>query len=241
MRNGSVYARPWMIGLRDEVLPDDEETPVPAGPEVRARLEAIFKDKTQLKRLHAIARAIVKKAGGLKRRDVDRTGDRPLYGNELIDELVMEAVTRVLEGRRKWDTEQHPDAFAYFGGVIGSLWTHFARGEKTRRQKEQEVADGERPFDWHTRRPRTPLELLIEKEEEEEYRLMRADFEAEFDRDTRTGRLALSFLAVTQNEVYDPGEQARLLGITIEETYRLRERVKRVLDRFLETYKRRNR
>lgn len=223
-----------MKGLRDETLPDDVEKPVPANKAVRDRLEALWKDPKQRRRLYAIARKIVASSGGIRRRNVDAPGDRPLYGEELIDELVIEAVTRVLEGRRKWDTEKHPDAHVYFGGVIGSLWTHYARGEKTRKEHEQDVED--EVFDWRTKRPRTPLELLIEKEEEEEYQLLREDFEAEF----QPGDRALEFLAITQDEVYDPAEQARLLGLTMTETYRLRERVRRVLDRFLERRKRRD-
>jgi len=166
-----------------------------------------------------------------RRRNVDGPADQPLYTGALIEDLVFEAVTRVLEGRRKWDTDKHPDAYVYFGGVIGSLWAHFCRREKLDKEstpKEDDV------FDWRTRRPRTPLELLIEKEEEQEYELLRADFEAEF----KPGDRALDFLALTQDEIYDPAEQAERLGITIGEIYRLRERVMKTLNRFLERRKR---
>ena len=140
----------------------------------------------------------------------------------------------MLEGRRRWDTSKQPDPHMYLGGVIGSLWTHFARDEKLRREREKPTPEAiEEAFDWRTRRPPTPLELLIAKEDEEEYQLLRADFEAEFDRDTEQGRVALRFLAVTQDEIHDPVEQARLLGITMTEIYVLRRRVRRVLDRFL--------
>jgi hypothetical protein len=104
--------------------------------------------------------------------------------------------------------------------------------EKTRKERESVDAE-DAPFDWRTRNPKTPLELLIEKEEEQEYQLLRADFEAEFERPTRGNLLALQYLAVTQDEIYDPNEQARLLGITLAELHTLRARVRRVLDRFL--------
>jgi hypothetical protein len=220
-----------MKGLRGVELPDDVAKPVPAGAEVRKRLEALYRDPKGLRRLYGIARKIVRSSAAIRRRDVDAPVDQPLYTGALLEDLVFEAITRVLEGRRKWDLDKHPDAFVYFGGVIGSLWTHFCRREELNKQSTPEKDDF---YDWRTRRPRTPLELLIEKEEEEEYELLRADFEAEFKPEDR----ALDFLALTQDEIYDPAKQAELLGITMGEIYRLRERVMRTLERFLEQRKR---
>ncbi len=229
-----------MKELRGVALPDDVEKPVPASQAVRERLEALWKDTRQLRRLYAIARTIVKKSGSIRRRNVEGTKDQPYFTKQLIDDLVFEAVVRVLEGRRKWDIDKQPDPHVYLGGVIGSLWTHFAAAEKARKEREKPAGSGRLTqvtetdaYDWRTRRPPTPLELLIAKEEEEEYQLLRADFAAEFDPDKKAGRLALDFLALTQDEIYEPGEQARLLGITMDEIYTLRARVKRVLERFI--------
>jgi hypothetical protein len=224
-----MFAR--MEGLREVTLPDDADRPVPASPEVRARLEALFRDPKGLRRLYGIARKIVRLSGGIQRDDHGNA----LYSGDILENLVSEAITRVLEGRRKWDLAKQPDAHVYLGGVIGSLWTHFCEAERARRDNEA-VPDDEAAFDWRTRNPPTPLQLLIAKEEEEEYQLLCEDFEAEF----KPGDKALQFLALTQDGIYDPNEQARRLRLTIKETYRLRERVKRTLDRFLEQRKRRN-
>ena len=221
--------------LRDVALPDDVEKPVPASERVKKRLGELLADKQQARRLYGIARKIVRSSGQIKRRNVERPGDDPLYSGSLIDDLVFEAIARVLEGRRKWDIDKQPDPHVYLGGVIGSLWANFAQAEKARRKREAAEPE-EEVFDWRSRRTPNPLELLIAKEEEEEFQLLRQDFAAEFKAtDTR----AHAYLALTQEEIYDPAEQARRLGITIEETHTLRARIKRVLDRFLEQQRKR--
>jgi hypothetical protein len=221
--------------LEGVALADDVAAPAPVSAAVKKRLDALFADKKQLRRLYGIARKIVRSSGQIKRRNVEGVGDDPLYSNALLDDLIYEAVMRVLDGRRRWDIDKQPDPHVYLGGVIGSLWTHFARDEKARRKREAAEPE-EEAFDWRSRRTPNPLELLIAKEEEEEFQLLRQDFAAEFKAtDTR----AHAYLALTQEEIYDPSEQAKRLGITIEETYTLRARIKRVLDRFIEQQRKR--
>jgi DNA-directed RNA polymerase specialized sigma24 family protein len=207
-------ARPGrrVAALREATLPDEVSERVPPSAEVRAKITEVWKTPALQTRFFKIAYSICRE-------------------KLLAKELMEEATMRVLEGRRRWDTQKQPDALVYLGGVVGSLWTHL----KTKAQLHEEADDQNEVVDASAQRIPNPQVALIEKEEAVEREAIRVELETEFG----TSRRAQQLMELMQDGVFDPAEQARLLDLGSDEIKVLRKRLRRALHRVVERRKER--
>lgn len=63
-----------------------------------------------------------------------------LQGKEYKD-FAHDAVTLVYEGRRKWDSQKHPDFIKYLKQVINSLISNLLKADQTKRMLDADLTD----------------------------------------------------------------------------------------------------
>ncbi|NMA26133.1 MAG: hypothetical protein GX934_00010 [Burkholderiales bacterium] len=69
-------------------------------------------------------------------------GDNPNLPKGLsAEDLAVEAITRVLEGKRSWNPDKEPDLFKFLCDVVDSLVSHLVNSEEHRERKNQVNGD----------------------------------------------------------------------------------------------------
>jgi len=159
-----------------------------------------------------------------------RGGSLPA-GKEAED-VVYEAIEKVLSGRRSWDPEAKPDLVQFLKDVIESDVHHLAVGFENRRiVGETEIEAGredgvrDRFLDTVQSPGSSPAEALLRREVEEEGREFASAFLATLDRDP----VLKAAVACIFDGVVKPADISERTGLTVEEIYNVRKRLQRRL------------
>ena len=137
-------------------------------------------------------------------------------------DLALEAISRVLTGRRAWDPEAQPDFLAYLKGVVDSLLSHLLDSEEQKRMARP-TGEDEEGDDLLTRFPDSdPLPDV-------------ALVDAETNRTVREGMLAalkdeeeeLVFYGIEEGK--KPAEIAEDLQLSVDRVYQVKRNIQRRL------------
>lgn len=166
-----------------------------------------------------------------------RWNSRIAIGGQSSEDLAFEAITKVLDGDRKWDPQEDPDLFKYLTCVVDSLISHLSDSpERTRVQgfpqnengeiveERLKMADPESETARHLRGPNlNPEQILLNKEQEQiEQRAFKELLKAaEGDDDLE------ALLLCIMDGVCKPSEIAKATGMNINQVYQLRRKLNR--------------
>jgi DNA-directed RNA polymerase specialized sigma24 family protein len=151
-------------------------------------------------------------------------------GGASAEDVVIEAITSVLQGRRQWPAGIEPMPF--FRGVVDSIVSHMAEcAEKQRRHTCPPGANGQMPdFDPPAEDDPEPSEILVREEEA-------AQFQELITKAAEKEPLALEMLDCALAEFTTPRQMAEVTGRPVEEFYRAKQRLRA----FFETAQRKHR
>lgn len=158
--------------------------------------------------------------------------DGPLPGGKEAEDIVYEAIEKVLNGRRAWRPQTHPDLEAYLKDVIESDLHHLAVGFENRRFLPASLAgfatvdDESVPLVERVASPApTPQASMEMEDERREAAVFRRDFLL-----TLTGEPEL---AAVVEHIFDgvdrPAELATKTGASPKDIYNIRKRLQRRL------------
>jgi len=147
---------------------------------------------------------------GINSRIIER---EPLY---TADDLALEAIGRVLDGRRNWDPDKEPDFAAYLRSVVKSIYNH----EVTDRIKREKVLVNPENSDNQDIIENLPLESQqLQDLENEEFKNRILEM---FRREEEQLVLLCYF-----EGMHKPREIARELEVDVKEIYRIRRNIER--------------
>jgi len=159
------------------------------------------------------------------------------YGGEMPNgmepgDLVVLAVEKVLDGRRKWDPEKAPDLFEYLSSVIDSDVYHLVRGVPNRRIRRESTLSrrngngDERSTAFLDEVPAegpNPEEAIREKEAEEFFWRLHDDVAGD--------PLLQGILECVFEGISKPKEMAEILGVKTKEINNAKKRLRRRIER----------
>ncbi len=153
------------------------------------------------------------------------------------EDVVLEAISKVFDGDRKWNPSENPDLFQYLKSVVDSLMSHLTKSfdcTNIRRMPQSEEGEilGEKlkPVDpesdtaRHLSRPSPdPEQILLRKEEEE---AERKAFDKLMDSIKGDDDLETVVLCVMDG-MMKPAEIAEATGFEIDHVYQLMRKLNR--------------
>ena len=133
------------------------------------------------------------------------------------DDLAMEAIQRVFDGRRKWNPDKDPDFSAYLRSVVKSIYNR----EVTERIKKEKVfeptVDSPNPVDSVPTKLSSPLEDL-------EYKEAKKRIYGLFEKEEEQLVLLCLFEGIDK-----PADIAKQLNVDVKEIYRINRNIERRL------------
>lgn len=155
-------------------------------------------------------------------------------GNE-VEDLVYQAIEKVLTGQRQWDPTTSPDLFLFLKGVVDSSLSHLARSWENRyvRKETTSVAATDNAEDEHGTGiidcvPATasnPEEMLLQQEDEARCEEL---FLIIFD-SLEDEPLLQKILECLLDDVEKPADIAEKLSVPVKEIYNARKKLQRRL------------
>lgn len=160
-----------------------------------------------------------------------------------LQDVVSEAITRVFEGKRKWNPIKYPDLLEYLKGVVDSILSDMVRSEENRLMRPRPAMDNKSnngcvDEDSHVSAGlwNNPSDILSSPDKEAQ---KKETFELILDLLEGDEDLQLMVIAISEGYT-ERSEIAQQLGKTTDEVTNMRKRLNRQLDRAMIKGKRSN-
>jgi DNA-directed RNA polymerase specialized sigma24 family protein len=139
---------------------------------------------------------------------------------DVADDLVNETWLALREGRRTWNRDKQPSLFGFAASVVGSLWANARKGGR----KKYEVSAPDNGPEYSPPSAPNPEKLnTIKQEREKRLEALVASFEGD--------EICRKLVALFVDGVDGASEQASALGVSAEDIYKARKRLKTAMDR----------
>lgn len=163
--------------------------------------------------------------------------DGQLPDGKEIQDIVYQAIEKVLSGERKWNPKEQPDLFHYLQGIIDSDLSHLARSLENRvlmSEADVDCRSGEDNASWLDTLPSPALDpelLQIAKEDDARGEAFFYNFYVFLD-----GKPVLQGMIECIEEGIDKSaDMAKKLGIPVNEIYNASKQLRRKLEEFRKT------
>ncbi len=154
------------------------------------------------------------------------------------EDLVMESITKVIEGDRSWDPVEQPDLFLYLKSVVDSKISHLVEGWENRHCFREaalsggENGEGDRPGFWDTvvcTNPSPEAALLLDEREQLSERFFWGFYEF-LDESPKLQKM----LECISEGCFKRAEIAEKMGVPVKEFDNLKKQIQRRLKSFQE-------
>ena len=135
------------------------------------------------------------------------------------EDIAQEAVIKVWEGKRRWDPQKYPDIYEFLKTVVNSEISHLFES-KNPKYLEDIRENGE----IRDLMP-NPEEAFLLQEEYEKAIVFKEELEKSLEKDK--DEQALLVLICLEDEITKPQEIAQKTGLSINEVYKAKKRIRR--------------
>lgn len=171
---------------------------------------------------------------------------RGIYGGHLpegkeVEDLVNQAIDKIISGQRQWDPDTNPDLFLFLRGIVDSDLNHLAESEENRYVRSETVSvagsdcdEEEKEISVITSMPTPnsdPEETLLLREEETRCEEFFWNFYGSLD----GKHLLQKIVECIWDDVEKPADIAEKLGVPVNDIYNARKQLQRRLDEYRNT------
>lgn len=144
-------------------------------------------------------------------------------GHDATD-VAKEAMSRVFDGRRKWDPKTYPNIFEYLRSVVNSLISHSinAPGHVLQGVPSPGAESDEPVTEVETPDTITPIDHLIHK-----------DLSEYLAKAAKGDEILEGIILCIECGVEKPADMAEELKVDIEEVYKARKRLRRIAEKYV--------